>query len=199
MRKEILIVDDAKTIRLLLRMTLEAEGFSVIEAGDASEALQRLDGRKIDLIMSDLNMPVMDGISATQAIRRLPDRQDLPIIALTANAMAEDRDRCLHAGMNDFVSKPVDPQQLLAVLSRWLPHQVPLAEAANRRVAAHRPDRVEVETHQRGARTHPGRHPSRFDPGMPAADNDDVKPRHGGPISVIQRPRLLPFARHCST
>ena len=67
----------------------------------------------------DIQMPVMDGLAATRAIRELPGRQELPIIAMTANAMPSDRARCMDAGMNDFIAKPFDPKMLLSVVSRW--------------------------------------------------------------------------------
>jgi CheY-like chemotaxis protein len=65
-------------------------------------------------------MPVMDGVEATRAIRADVRFRDLPIIAMTANAMAADRDRCLEAGMNDHIAKPIDPEQLFQVLLRWM-------------------------------------------------------------------------------
>jgi two-component system sensor histidine kinase/response regulator len=67
----------------------------------------------------DMQMPVMDGIEATRVIRADPRFNSLPIIAMTANAMAADRDRCLEAGMNDHIAKPIDPEQLFRVLLRW--------------------------------------------------------------------------------
>ena len=72
-----------------------------------------------DLVLMDMQMPVMDGIDATRVIRSDLRFKTLPIIAMTANAMAADRDRCLDAGMNDHIAKPIDPDQLFNVLLRW--------------------------------------------------------------------------------
>jgi two-component system sensor histidine kinase/response regulator len=72
-----------------------------------------------DAVLMDMQMPIMDGIAATRAIRSDPRFQDLPIIAMTANAMAADREKCLNAGMNDHIGKPIDPDELFSVLLRW--------------------------------------------------------------------------------
>ena len=90
----------------------------VVEDGDA--AVRRAESAGYDLILMDVQMPVLDGIAATRRIRQIAGYAQTPILALTANAFAEDRARCLEAGMSDFISKPVDPRDLYRALGRWL-------------------------------------------------------------------------------
>jgi two-component system sensor histidine kinase/response regulator len=89
-------------------------------AGNGKEALRTLEAQPFDAVLMDVQMPEMDGLEATRALRREPRWRDLPVIAMTANAMAGDRERCLDAGMNDYVSKPIDVDELFGVLRQWV-------------------------------------------------------------------------------
>jgi hypothetical protein len=94
-------------------------GHEAVFAGNGMEAVQALRERPFDVVLMDLHMPVLDGVGATLAIRALPDgAATVPIIALTADAFAQTRERCLMAGMNDFLAKPVSPDKLAATLRR---------------------------------------------------------------------------------
>jgi two-component system sensor histidine kinase/response regulator len=95
-------------------------GWRVDSAEDGQQALDMVAANTYQLILMDMQMPVMNGLDATRAIRKLPNRQDMPILAMTANAFAEDRQVCQEAGMNDFLTKPVEPKKLFEVLLMWL-------------------------------------------------------------------------------
>jgi len=93
----------------------------IVSADNGRDAIQMLGkGTVVDAVLMDIMMPEMDGLDTTREIRRIPTCKDLPIIAVTAKAMKGDRDRCLEAGAWDYLSKPVDTEQLLAVLRMWL-------------------------------------------------------------------------------
>jgi two-component system sensor histidine kinase/response regulator len=117
----ILLAEDHPLNQRVALDLLGDAGFAVEIADDGSVALAKAREGGWDLILMDMQMPVMDGLTATRAIRATPEGATVPIVAMTANAMAEDRERCLRAGMVDFVPKPIDPQQLFATLLRWIP------------------------------------------------------------------------------
>jgi len=112
----VLLVDDDEFNREIGKILLEDCGLVVDEARDGQEAVDMAAAHPYALILMDMQMPRMDGLDATRAIRRLPADPPVPIIAMTANAFAEDEQRCLEAGMNDFVTKPVDPLKLYAAV-----------------------------------------------------------------------------------
>ena len=116
----ILVVEDNDLNLELALALLEPYGLVLDTAADGAQALAKLAAAPYDLILMDMQMPVMDGLEATRRIRQMTQRADVPIVAMTANAFAEDRERCRLAGMDDFVVKPVDPKLLYATVSRWL-------------------------------------------------------------------------------
>ena len=119
--RHILVVDDNLFNQQVATELLMQIGARVSVANDGAEALRQLDEESADLVLMDMQMPVMDGLQAAREIRRRPAIADLPVIAMTANARHEDRARCLEAGMNDFITKPVMAQHLYATVARWMP------------------------------------------------------------------------------
>ncbi|MBI3924895.1 MAG: response regulator, partial [Armatimonadetes bacterium] len=116
----VLLAEDNEINQQVARELLEQTGVSVTVANNGAEALQLLAGQSFDLVLIDVQMPEMDGYEATARIRAHPHWSELPVIAMTAHAMAGDRERCLEAGMDDHVTKPIDPDRLYAVLGHYL-------------------------------------------------------------------------------
>ena len=117
----ILVVEDNEINQLVAREMLEGAGFVVEVAENGKLALEQVQQSSYDLVFMDMQMPVMDGVDCTRAIRKIARLSGLPILAMTANAMEQDRRLCIEAGMNDAVIKPIDPKALWTALVRWLP------------------------------------------------------------------------------
>jgi CheY-like chemotaxis protein len=116
----VLLVDDDAFNQEIGRILLGDVGLAVDVAEDGHIAIEMAKRVPYDLILMDMQMPRLDGMDATRAIRKLPAGQGVPIIAMTANAFADDRARCLESGMNDFITKPFDPKLLYAAIVHWL-------------------------------------------------------------------------------
>ncbi len=128
----ILLAEDIAINREIAQEFLEAAGHSVLLAENGRQALEILDREVVELVLMDVQMPELDGLEATRTLRQDPRFTDLPIIAMTAHAMPGDRGRCLQAGMNDYLSKPLIAEVMLATIRTW---------AGNRRGGESTPDR----------------------------------------------------------
>jgi two-component system sensor histidine kinase/response regulator len=124
----ILLVEDNESNQEVARDILNRFGLLVDVANNGLEGCQRVESIRYDLILMDMQMPVMDGLKATQQIRKLPNGKHIPIVAMTANAFEEDRKRCLEVGMNDFIAKPFELQQFLTTLAHWISNVTPVAK-----------------------------------------------------------------------
>jgi CheY-like chemotaxis protein len=117
-RLQILMAEDNDANRTVARALLGAAGFEIDMAHNGRIAVDKVQTRAYDVILMDVQMPIMDGLEATKTLRKCPRGRSIPIIGLTAGAMAEDREKCLAAGMNDYLPKPVDWDQLLQLLDK---------------------------------------------------------------------------------
>ena len=118
--RRILIVDDEPINLDVAQFILEDVGLLVDRAEDGVQALHKAKAGAYAAILMDMQMPNLDGVEATQQIRALPNCREIPILAMTANAFAEDKTRCLESGMNDFIAKPFNPETLYSILLQWL-------------------------------------------------------------------------------
>jgi two-component system cell cycle response regulator DivK len=121
----ILLVEDNELSRDMLSRRLSRRGYDVLVAIDGAEAVAAARAGTPDLILMDMSLPVIDGWEATRQLKAAPDTRDIPIIALTALAMASDERMAREAGCDDFDTKPVDLPRLLAKVERWLARPLP--------------------------------------------------------------------------
>jgi CheY-like chemotaxis protein len=119
-RKKILIVDDDNRNIFALTATLRSKGFDCISCVSAQDAIKLLMGEEIiSVVLMDMMMPDMDGYEAIPAIRKITGRTELPIISVTAQAMLGDKEKCLAAGADDYISKPIDVDRLMDLLAKY--------------------------------------------------------------------------------
>ena len=121
MGKTALIVDDSISIRQMVAFTLNQAGFTVLEGGNGEEALSRLEGQRVDLIITDLNMPVMDGLKFIRAVRSRPATKFTPVLMLTTESQASKKQEGKAAGATGWIVKPFHPVKLLDVIAKVLP------------------------------------------------------------------------------
>lgn len=121
MATKILVVEDNEMNRDMLVRRLERRGFTVVMALDGAEGVKLAASEHPDLILMDMSLPVLDGWQATRQIRATQETQNIPVIALTAHALAGDREKCLAAGANEYETKPVKFQRLLGKIEQLIP------------------------------------------------------------------------------
>lgn len=118
MNKTIMIVDDSASLRQVVSIALKGAGYEVIEACDGKDALGKLDGKKVHLIISDVNMPNMDGITMVQEVKKMPNYKFTPIIMLTTESQEDKKAQGQAAGAKAWVVKPFQPAQMLNAVSK---------------------------------------------------------------------------------
>ncbi len=121
MGKRVMTVDDSATVRRVLHMTLADAGYDVVEAVDGADALEKLSGESVDMLVTDLNMPNLDGINLIHEVRLKPGNRFMPIIMLTSDAQPEKKSAGKAAGASGWITKPFNPEQLLAVVRMVCP------------------------------------------------------------------------------
>lgn len=120
MAKTVMIVDDSASLRQVVNIALSGAGYEVIEACDGKDALTKLGGRKVNLIISDVNMPNMDGISLVKEVKKLPEHKFMPIIMLTTESQDAKKQEGQSAGAKAWVVKPFQPEQMLTAVSKLI-------------------------------------------------------------------------------
>lgn len=118
MKKKVLTVDDSRTMREMVAFTLKSAGYDVVEAADGQQALTALAGAKVDLVITDLNMPVMDGLTLIRKVRAIPANRTLPILMLTTESDDKKKAEGRAAGATGWIVKPFNPDKLVSVVQK---------------------------------------------------------------------------------
>lgn len=116
----ILVVDDSASLRQVVAISLQGKGYDVIQAGNGKEALDKLNGTKINLVISDVNMPIMDGLTFVSEMKKLPRYKFTPVIMLTTEAGSDMKDRGRAVGVKAWVVKPFKPEQMLMAVAKLI-------------------------------------------------------------------------------
>lgn len=118
---KVLIVEDSPTMRQLIVFALKRlRGLNIVEANDGVDGLKKLSSEKFDLIFTDINMPIMDGLKLVSLVRNDPNYKEVPIVIITTEGATEDRDRALSLGANDYITKPIQTTKILEAARRLL-------------------------------------------------------------------------------
>lgn len=120
MSKTIMTVDDSASVRQMVAFTLKGAGYQVLEAGDGRDALNKLNGAGVQMVITDLNMPNMNGLELIKALRAKPECKFMPIVFLTTESQADKKTEAKAAGATGWIVKPFKPEQLLAVVKKVL-------------------------------------------------------------------------------
>ena len=120
MAKMILTVEDSTSLREMIAFVLKEAGYKVLEAKDGQDALDKINGTPVDMVITDLNMPVMNGIELTKSLRATPKYKFIPIVFLTTESQVQKKDAAKEAGATGWIVKPFKPEQLLKVIKRVL-------------------------------------------------------------------------------
>ena len=118
---KVLVVEDSPTMRQLIVFALKRiRGFQIVEANDGVDALKKLSADKFDLILTDINMPIMDGLKLVSMVRNDPNYKETPIIVITTEGATEDRERALALGANEYITKPIQTMKILETVRKLM-------------------------------------------------------------------------------
>jgi two-component system chemotaxis response regulator CheY len=118
---KVLVVEDSPTMRQLIAFALKRiRGFEIVEANDGVDGLKKLSAQKFDLIVTDINMPIMDGLKLVSMVRNDPNYKETPIIVVTTEGATEDRERALALGANEYITKPIQTMKILETVKKLM-------------------------------------------------------------------------------